>query len=79
MTTFTPISINSFKAYDIRGELGVNLDEDIAYRIGRAFAQILTANASTTHQNAIVIGCDIRPSSEALKKATIEGIFASWL
>lgn len=39
---FTAISINSFKAYDIRGELGVSLDEDIAYRIGRAFAQILS-------------------------------------
>ena len=38
---FAPIKIDSFKAYDIRGELGVNLDEDIAYRIGRAFAQIL--------------------------------------
>ncbi len=49
MSTTNPVStdnlphrpINSFKAYDIRGELGVNLDEDIAYRIGRAFAQIL--------------------------------------
>ena len=40
-TEFHPISIQSFKAYDIRGELGVNLDEAIAYRIGRAFAQIL--------------------------------------
>ena len=40
-TEFNSITINSFKAYDIRGELGVTLDEDIAYRIGRAFAQIL--------------------------------------
>lgn len=66
-----PISITSFKAYDIRGELGVNLDENIAYRIGRAFAQFL--NPTAKHQT-IVIGCDIRPSSETLKQATINGI-----
>ena len=83
-TEFNPITINSFKAYDIRGELGVNLDEDIAYRIGRAFAQILYQRyqASTDTQTndiadlkpAIVIGSDIRHSSEQLKQATIKGI-----
>lgn len=72
-------AITSFKAYDIRGELGVNLDEDIAYRIGRAFAQILTeqrcANkVADSVQSAIAIGCDIRDSSDALKQATIAGI-----
>lgn len=76
MSQFSPISISSFKAYDIRGELGVNLDETIAYRIGRAFAQFLNQQHlnPTAAKNAIVIGCDIRPSSESLKKATIEGI-----
>ncbi|WP_201588899.1 phosphohexomutase domain-containing protein [Psychrobacter fozii] len=83
-TEFNPITISSFKAYDIRGELGVNLDEEIAYRIGRAFAQILYQRHSTvseTHDNdmtnlkpAIVIGSDIRHSSEQLKQATIAGI-----
>ena len=83
-TEFNPITINSFKAYDIRGELGVNLDEDIAYRIGRAFAQILyqryQASAQTQTNDiadlkpAIVIGSDIRHSSEQLKQATIKGI-----
>lgn len=72
-------SITSFKAYDIRGELGVNLDEDIAYRIGRAFAQILASQkadseGNDTLENSIVIGCDIRDSSETLKQATIRGI-----
>lgn len=82
---FEPRPITSFKAYDIRGELGVNLDEDIAYRIGRAFAQILAARLDDNHDDnnnienkalnrCIVIGCDIRPSSEALKAATISGI-----
>ena len=81
---FKPISIDSFKAYDIRGELGVNLDEDIAYRIGRAFAQILYCryDAAAHRQDdgmpalspTIVIGSDIRHSSETLKQATIKGI-----
>ena len=82
ITEFSPIAITSFKAYDIRGELGVNLDEDIAYRIGRAFAQILFQRYSTTAATAelknlkpaIVIGSDIRHSSDALKQATITGI-----
>ncbi len=73
MNKFEKISISCFKAYDVRGELGVNLDESIAYRIGRAFAQIL-ANNTTHNQSAIVIGADIRPSSFALKAAAIEGI-----
>ncbi|MGP5231258.1 phosphomannomutase CpsG [Psychrobacter celer] len=81
---FPPMAIGSFKAYDIRGELGVSLDEDIAYRIGRAFAQILfqryqqaAANQDSelaTLKPAIVIGSDIRHSSEELKQAAIKGI-----
>ena len=86
-TDFHPIIINSFKAYDIRGELGVSLDEDIAYRIGRAFAQILfqryhatsetddsVINDMVNLQPAVVIGSDIRHSSEQLKQAAIRGI-----
>ena len=83
-TEFNAITINSFKAYDIRGELGVNLDEDIAYRIGRAFAQILYQRYHAAIENktndmadlkpAIVIGSDIRHSSEQLKQAAIRGI-----
>jgi len=83
-TAFNPIIIDSFKAYDIRGELEVNLNETIAYRIGRAFAQILFQRygaAIEAHDNdmvnlkpVIVIGSDIRHSSEQLKQATIAGI-----
>ena len=81
-TNFTPITISSFKAYDIRGELGVSLDEAIAYRIGRAFAEILfkVYNLATDTSDlkklkpAVVIGSDIRDSSESLKQATIAGI-----
>ena len=31
--------VTCFKAYDIRGEIGVSINEDIAYRVGRAVAQ----------------------------------------
>jgi len=59
--------LTCFKAYDVRGKLGSQINVDIAYRIGRAFAQ---------HMNAknIVIGGDVRLTSEELKGATARGI-----
>ena len=75
MTTFSPIAIDCFKAYDVRGELDVTLDASIAYRIGRAFAQILaTQNTDSSLTPAIVVGSDIRPSSDTLKAAAVRGI-----
>lgn len=68
---FDPITISCFKAYDVRGELGVNLDESIAYRIGRAFAQFLHHNSTNP---VMVVGADIRPSSNSLKQSVIDGI-----
>lgn len=59
--------LTCFKAYDIRGELGHELNEDIAYRIGRAYGQIY-------QPKTVVVGCDIRLSSEGLKQATIRGL-----
>ena len=59
--------LTCFKAYDIRGRLGVDLDEDIAYRIGAAFAVAL--NAKT-----VVLGRDVRASSEALASSVAKGL-----
>ena len=59
--------LTCFKAYDIRGKLGTELNEEIAYKIGRAYGQIY-------QPKSVVIGCDIRLSSEALKQATIKGL-----
>ena len=59
--------LTCFKAYDIRGKLGPELNEDIAYKIGRAYGQIY-------QPKTIVVGCDIRLSSEGLKQATIKGL-----
>ncbi|QFS84815.1 phosphomannomutase [Roseivivax sp. THAF197b] len=52
-------ALTCFKAYDIRGRLGVDLDEEIAYRIGRAFPRALNAKR-------VVLGRDVRASSESL-------------
>tara|TARA_B110000208_G_scaffold105151_1_gene130443 strand:+ start:173 stop:1528 length:1356 start_codon:yes stop_codon:yes gene_type:complete len=62
--------LTCFKAYDIRGQLGVELNEDIAYRIGRAYAQFLDAKQ-------VVIGGDIRLSTESLKQALSRGLMDS--
>jgi len=59
--------LTCFKAYDIRGQLGVELNEEIAYRIGRAFGAFLKAKK-------IVIGGDIRKTSPALKQAIANGL-----
>ncbi len=60
-------NLTCFKAYDIRGKLGDELNEDIAYRIGRAFGQ---------HQQSkrVVVGGDVRETSESLKLALANGL-----
>jgi len=58
--------LTCFKAYDIRGEIGVNIDEGIAYRIGRAVAQHFSAKS-------IVIGFDARETSPAFSAAASQG------
>ena len=59
--------LTCFKAYDIRGKLGTELNEEIAYKIGRAYGQIY-------HPKTVVVGCDVRLTSEDLKQATIKGL-----
>ncbi len=58
-----------FKAYDIRGRVPDQLNEDLAMRIGRAFAMHLKPRQ-------VVVGRDIRTSSEALCKALSDGLRA---
>ncbi|HCP9964534.1 MULTISPECIES: phosphomannomutase CpsG [Enterobacterales] len=60
-------SLSCFKAYDIRGELGSELNEDIAYRIGRAYGEFLKPKT-------IVVGGDVRLTSESLKMALANGL-----
>lgn len=68
--TSPPPSLTCFKAYDIRGRLGVELNESIAIRIGRAFAESLAARK-------VVLGRDCRLSSVPLAQAVAEGLIAA--
>ncbi|MBA3023306.1 MAG: phosphomannomutase CpsG [Sideroxydans sp.] len=61
------MTLSCFKAYDIRGKLGEELNDDIAYRIGRAYAQHLGAKR-------VVVGGDVRPTSATLKQALANGL-----
>ncbi|MES2625499.1 MAG: phosphomannomutase, partial [Pseudomonadota bacterium] len=65
MDTFT-----CFKAYDVRGRIPDQLNEDIAYRIGRAYAEFL-------RPNTVVVGYDIRLSSQAICAALTRGLLDS--
>ncbi|EBI3995674.1 phosphomannomutase [Salmonella enterica] len=59
--------LTCFKAYDIRGRLGEELNEDIAWRIGRAYGEYLKPQT-------IVLGGDVRLTSESLKLALAKGL-----
>ncbi len=61
------MNLTCFKAYDIRGKLGEELNEDIVYRIGRAYGQFL-------RPQTVVVGGDVRLTSEALKLAVSNGL-----
>lgn len=61
------MTLTCFKAYDIRGKLGKELNEDVAYRIGRAYAQHLNAKR-------VVVGGDVRLTSAPLKLALANGL-----
>jgi phosphomannomutase len=59
--------LTCFKAYDIRGRIPDQLNEEIAYRIGRAYAQVVKPKR-------VVVGSDIRLTSESLKQALSDGL-----
>src|SRR5262249_51973627 len=59
--------ISCFKAYDVRGRVPEDLDEDIAYRIGRGYAAFVKPRT-------VAVGRDIRASSPALTAALTKGL-----
>ena len=63
-----------FKAYDIRGEYPNQLNEETAFRIGQVFADYARKNNPSGEPKKIVVGRDIRLSSESISKALIDGI-----
>jgi phosphomannomutase/phosphomannomutase/phosphoglucomutase len=61
------MNLSCFKAYDIRGRVPDELDDVLAYRIGRAYAAFL-------NPDRVVVGHDIRLSSPAMADAVIRGL-----
>jgi phosphomannomutase len=59
--------ITCFKAYDLRGRIPVELNDEVAYRVARGYAQFLKPKR-------IVVGRDIRLSSAGLTDAVCRGL-----
>ena len=59
---------NIFKAYDIRGTVGTQLNEQTVEQIARAYANWLPV------RGAIAVGHDMRPDSKSLSRAFIKGL-----
>jgi len=61
---------SAFKAYDIRGRIPDEINPEMAWRVGRAFAEVWKPEV-------VVVGRDVRPSSEALCAAVVAGLQAA--
>ncbi|WP_027861979.1 phosphomannomutase/phosphoglucomutase [Marmoricola sp. URHB0036] len=67
MSTSDPAALAAtFKAYDVRGTVPDQVDEDLARRVGNAFVTV-------TGAEAVVVGHDMRPSSPGMSRAFAEG------
>ena len=62
--------MNCFKAYDIRGSVPEELDQDIAYKIGCGYARIF-------QPSKIIVGYDVRHESKIIAAALIQGLTES--
>ncbi|AQQ69175.1 phosphomannomutase [Microbulbifer agarilyticus] len=72
-TPSTEIPAHVFRAYDIRGIAGEEINEPFAYQLGRALGTI----ALQAGQKLLLVGRDGRNSSELLRDCLIEGILES--
>lgn len=61
------IKRDAFKAYDIRGRVPDELNEEVAYRIGWAYGELF-------HAKRVVVGRDVRLTSDSLVRAVAEGL-----
>ena len=61
-----------FKAYDVRGLYPEQLNEDIARRVGQSFQFLIDPKGK--RGNKIVVGHDMRPHSDPLQAALIDGL-----
>ncbi len=67
-----------FKAYDVRGIYGSEIDETMARSIGLAFQHVLDEEDRAV-SNTVVVGRDMRSHSEGLAQALIDGLTAAGL
>ena len=65
---------NLIKAYDVRGIVPTDLDENICYLIGQAFVVALKLRKSDGGCGQVVIAHDMRPSGPALVKSFAKGV-----
>src|SRR5256885_16248220 len=62
-----PTTLNCFKAYDVRGRIPDEINEPLAYDIGRAYAAFVKPHR-------VAVGYDIRLSSPTLAAALKRGL-----
>ncbi|MBR9804936.1 phosphomannomutase/phosphoglucomutase, partial [bacterium] len=67
------IAAHIFRAYDIRGQIDVELDDEVAYFIGRGIGSI----AREAGVSRIVVGRDGRHSSDSLQTSLSRGLLKS--
>src|SRR3989337_2009320 len=72
------MDLSIFRQYDIRGVFGENLDGDVAWRIGCAYAETVTRADScrTGEKPEVAVARDCRESSDLLADALISGLTA---
>jgi phosphomannomutase len=63
-----------FKAYDIRGVYPNQIDENIAYALGRAYATFILQAWTEERMPLIAVGSDMRTSSPSLKAEIVRGL-----
>jgi len=73
----TQINPKIFKAYDIRGLYNIDFDDQTAYEIGLAYSEMRKKELLKEKGLEIVVGCDMRLSSPALKSRLIQGLVDS--
>jgi phosphomannomutase len=64
-----------FKAYDVRGTVPDQIDDELAEAVGNAFAQVVLDGAEG--RGRVVVGHDMRPSSPGLAAAFADGVTAA--
>ncbi len=66
------------KAYDVRGLVGTEIDDEFVFDVGAAFARLMGAEGAAG-SDRVVIGHDMRDSSPALSAAFADGVLAEGL